>query len=198
MDLATIDPTRLGYDPLIYDGQNLYEPVKQAQPYYPNMYFGNALLRRPVQQHYKATLDNITNGMRITPVSFASREATIVSINTTFKQVVVRFPIAHGAPAGMHIVMTRVLSPAPLNEGVHGFVLAPPALDETKVGPFVGYTNADGVLSWTNGFFGSREPHEMTICYGGINDLVFAVGEKLLVSFVPPRSWGVDLTPNVI
>jgi hypothetical protein len=30
MDLATIDPARLGYDPLIYDGQNLYEPVKQA------------------------------------------------------------------------------------------------------------------------------------------------------------------------
>jgi hypothetical protein len=77
MDTATIDPARLGYDAILYDGQNFYEPVKSAQPFYPNLYYGDSLVRRPPQQHYKAVLDTNTNSMRITPQAFAPRPATI-------------------------------------------------------------------------------------------------------------------------
>lgn len=85
MDTATIDPARLGYDPIVYDGQNFYEPVKSAQPFFPNLYYGDSLVRRPTQQHYKAILDTVTNSMRITPHAFASRTATIQSVDTQLK-----------------------------------------------------------------------------------------------------------------
>lgn len=92
--------------------------------------------------------------MRITPVSFATREATVLSVDDALKQVFVEFDIAHGAPAGMIVVISA--PGTSIQDGLVGFVLAPPALDETKVGPFVGYIGDDGQLRWTRGFYGSR------------------------------------------
>ena len=78
-------------------------------------------------------------------------------------------------------------------------MLAPPALDETKQGPFVGYVGDDGLLKWTRGFYGSREPKRMTVCYGGDINLTGDIfpGDEIEIAFYPPRSWGVDLLAQV-
>lgn len=95
------------------------------------------------------------------------------------------FTIAHGAPAGMHVVLTQA-GAAPLNQGVHGFVLAPPALDNNKKGPFTGYLDANNSLDFKLGFFGSRTPLRMKVRYGGVADLPFNLNQPVTVSFVPP------------
>lgn len=135
--------------------------------------------------------------MRITPVTFATREVTVLSVDDVLKQVYVEFDIAHGAPAGMIVVISK--AGTVIQDGLVGFVLAPPALDETKQGPFVGYIGADGLLTWTRGFYGSREPRRMTVCYGGNFDISadIVAGDTINISFYPPRSWGVDLLAQV-
>jgi hypothetical protein len=145
MDTATIDPRRLGYDALFYNGQELYEPVKQAEPYYPNLYFGCSLLRRPTQQHYQAVLDSVTNGMRVTPVAFRPRDGEVIGVDASLRQVRVRFPIVHGIAANARVIVSR--AGTSFAAGVVGFVIPPPALDEQRPGPFVGYVGQTGTFS---------------------------------------------------
>ena len=180
---------------MFYNGQELYEPVKQADPYYPNLYYGTSLLRRPTQQHYDAVLDPVTNGMRITPLAFKPRMAEVLSVDPALRQVTVRFGIAHGITANSRVIVSRPATS--FAAGISGFVVAPPALDEQRPGPFVGYVGQEGTLDLTRGYFGSRAPLSMVIQVGGTAAIDLVAGDEVHVTFTPPRSWGVDLMPAV-
>jgi len=57
----------------------------------------------------------------------------------------VRFPIVHGIAANARVIVSR--AGTSFAAGVVGFVIPPPALDEQRPGPFVGYVGQTGTFS---------------------------------------------------
>lgn len=104
--LTTIDPQKLGYDPMDYTGSSLYVPTV-VPPYYPTIFQGSVLQPMP-SQHFTVTHISSENRLQIAAVPYKPRSGEIISLSTTSGTILtIQLDVAHGCGTGMEVLVSK-------------------------------------------------------------------------------------------
>src|SRR3989344_2412096 len=104
--LTTIDPQKLGYDPMDYTGSSLYVPTV-VPPYYPTIFQGSVLQPMP-SQHFTVTHISSENRLQIAAVPYKPRSGEIISLSTTSGTILtIQLDVAHVCGTGMEVLVSK-------------------------------------------------------------------------------------------